>query len=113
MGDILPPWTEGTLDIHQINTGKGNSSLLILPDGTSLLVDAGWLGDERGRSAARGTPQKPDATRNPGEWIARYARHFLAATGRSEPTIDYALLTHFHDDHMGNLNPRAKQAPGG
>src|SRR5262249_54345135 len=73
VGDSLPAWTEGTLDIHQINTGKGNSALFILPDGTSLLVDAGWLGDERGRSAARGVPQRPDATRNPGEWIARYA----------------------------------------
>jgi len=113
VGDVLPPWTEGTLDIHQINTGKGNASLLILPDGTSILVDAGWLGDERGRSGPRGTPQKPDATRNPGEWIARYARHFLGATGASEPAIDYALITHFHDDHMGGLNVRSKKAAGG
>ena len=112
VGDVFPAWTEGTLDIHQINTGKGNSALLILPDGTSLLIDAGWLGDERGRSGARGTPQKPDSTRNPGEWIARYARHMLAPTA-AEPALDYAVLTHFHDDHMGGPSVRAKKAKGG
>ena len=53
------------------------------------------------------TPQRPDATRNPGEWIARYARHVLAPTG-PEPALDYAMLTHFHDDHMGGLDKRAK-----
>ena len=41
VGEPLPAWTPGTLDIHQINTGKGNSALFVLPDGTSLLVDAG------------------------------------------------------------------------
>ena len=35
VGQPLPPWTAGTLDIHQINTGRGNSALLIFPDGTS------------------------------------------------------------------------------
>ncbi|RPI20839.1 MAG: hypothetical protein EHM61_26170, partial [Acidobacteria bacterium] len=36
----LPPWTEGTLDIHQINTGRGNAAFFVFPDGTTLLVDA-------------------------------------------------------------------------
>ena len=26
-GDALPPWSQGTLDIHHINTGKGDSAL--------------------------------------------------------------------------------------
>ncbi len=46
IGKPLPAWTPGTLDIHQISTGRGNSALLILPDGTSLLIDAGEF--ERG-----------------------------------------------------------------
>jgi len=53
-GQSLPPWTPGTLDIHQINTGRGNSALLIFPDGTSLLLDAG----DGGRLPPRGTPPK-------------------------------------------------------
>jgi hypothetical protein len=34
-GQSLPAWTPGTLDIHQINTGRGKAALLIFPDGTS------------------------------------------------------------------------------
>jgi len=107
VGQVLPPWTEGHLDIHQINTGKGNATLFVLPDGTSMLLDAGWGGNE----GARGTPARPNASRNPGEWIARYARHMLAF--RPDPVLDYALLTHFHGDHMGGPSPQAKPSKAG
>lgn len=106
-GETLSMWTPGTLDIHQINTGRGNSALLILPDGTSFLIDAG----DGGRLPPRGTAPKPDAGRGPGEWIARYARHMLAHD--SSPALDYAYLTHFHDDHMGSPATSAKVARGG
>src|SRR4051812_39870937 len=36
-GGTLPPWTRGTLDFHQISTGRGNAALLVFPDGTTLL----------------------------------------------------------------------------
>lgn len=94
-GDALPPWTPGTLDIHQIATGRGNSALTIFPDGTTLLVDAGEAGE---------TPYadpRPNASRTPGQWIARYVRHMLA--GR-DAVLDYAVLTHFHPDHMGRIS---------
>ena len=106
-GDVLPPWSAGTLDIHHINTGKGDSALLIFPDGTSMLVDAGATL----RPGPRVTPQKPDNTRTPGEWIARYVRHMVQPAGPVR--LDYALLTHFHDDHMGALSPAAPKSPGG
>ena len=35
----------GTLDIHHISTGRGNATFFVLPDGTTLLVDAGAAGD--------------------------------------------------------------------
>lgn len=74
VGVPLPPWPPGELDIHQILTGAGNSALLIFPDGTSMLVDAGTpTHDERPGIAA----PAPDASRPPGEWIARYARRML------------------------------------
>ena len=28
----LTPWHEGYLDIHQISTGRGNATFMILPD---------------------------------------------------------------------------------
>jgi len=39
-GETFPLWTEGYLDIHHINTGKGDAAFFILPDGTTLLVDS-------------------------------------------------------------------------
>ncbi len=107
VGQVLPPWSPGTFDIHQINTGRGDSALLILPDGTSLLVDA----DEHSFSPPRDSVTKPDASRTPGEWIARYARHMLAQD--TNPALDYALLTHFHGDHMGLPRPESETARGG
>jgi hypothetical protein len=101
VGQPLPKWTPGTLDIHQINTGRGNAALLILPDGTSLLLDAG----DGGNPPPRGTPPRPDGSRSPGEWIARYAR----AMGVS--ALDYGYVTHFHDDHLGAMVEVATRIP--
>lgn len=93
VGDPLEPWSEGYLDIHQINTGRGDSALLVFPDGTSMLVDAG---DGGWGAPPRGVDPKPDGSRPAGEWIARYAKRVMGEGAR----IDYAYLTHFHGDHM-------------
>jgi len=97
IGAPLPPWAPGMLDIHQIATGRGNSALLILPDGTTLLIDAGAAGD-----GLPETDPHPDASRTPGAWIARYIKRHLP-DGATD--LDYALITHFHPDHMGQLRP--------
>src|SRR5690554_6729158 len=39
----LPAWEKGYLDIHFINTGRGDAAFIVMPDGSSLLVDAGDL----------------------------------------------------------------------
>src|SRR5690606_14425821 len=36
-----------------------------------------------------------------GEWIARYVKHVGLAAANQK--IDYMLVTHFHDDHMGSV----------
>jgi len=96
-GDVLPAWTSGTLDIHQIATGRGNAGFMIFPDGTSVLIDAGDQGE------TEYADQRPDSSRTPGQWIARYVRHMLGQINPSTPArLDYAVLTHFHPDHMGN-----------
>lgn len=97
VGSTLPAWSEGYLDIHHINTGKGESSFFIFPDGTTMLVDAG--------SSSRVRPPRPNprpnASRMPGEWISRYILQMME--GQPVKKIDYILLTHFHSDHMGDL----------
>jgi len=62
----LPPWQPGSLDLHHISTGRGNSMFAICPDGTAILIDAGAA---RSAAAAMG-PAMPDGSRRPGEWIA-------------------------------------------
>jgi beta-lactamase superfamily II metal-dependent hydrolase len=95
VGSTLPRWTAGTLDIHQISTGRGNSALIVMPDGTTLLIDAGAAAD-----GIAETDPHPDASRAPGDWIARYVKRHMpdSVTG-----LDYALITHFHADHFGQL----------
>lgn len=97
----LAPWSEGHLDIHHISTGRGNATFFVLPDGTSLLVDAGAAGD-----IPYATP-RPDESRRPGQWIARYIE-------RVHPgPIDYVVITHFHGDHMAGLSDVADAIPIG
>ena len=73
-GAPLAAWTPGVLDIHHISTGRGNATLFILPDGTTLLVDAGAAID-----GGADTDPHPDGSRPPGAWIARYISRHLPA----------------------------------
>jgi beta-lactamase superfamily II metal-dependent hydrolase len=96
-GQPLPPWTAGTLDIHQIQTGRGNSTYFIFPDGTTMLLDAGAVPGKQGLEQG---PARPDATRSPGDWIAHYIAQVNPSAAHS---LDYVVITHYHDDHMGGL----------
>lgn len=66
-GQPLSAWSPGLLDIHHINTGKGECIFCVLPDGTTLFIDAGATT----RPKPRVTDPRPDGSRTPGEWIAR------------------------------------------
>jgi beta-lactamase superfamily II metal-dependent hydrolase len=101
------PWQRGLLDIHHISTGRGNSVLMICPDGTSILIDAGAV---KGPAEAM-VPPKPNSSRRPGEWIGRYAQHHLSTAPQRE--LDYVILTHFHGDHIGDVTPDCPVAPNG
>jgi len=105
--DAIPRWTPGTLDIHQISTGRGNAAFFILPDGTTMLVDAGATAN--GEVMADTAPM-PNATRPPGAWIARYITRAMAPAA---PRLDYALLTHFHGDHMGQVTAASRPSKSG
>lgn len=107
VGRPLPAWKKGELDIHHINTGRGEAQLLILPDGTSLLVDTSGKTEEKPPFSL---PTRPDASRAPGEWVARYVQRVLPKPANR---IDYVLLTHFHGDHMGAIVPESPPAANG
>ncbi len=104
----LPPWEPGVLEIHHIDTGRGNSTLVLCPDGTSILIDAGEAhSPERLMVRAR-----PNATRRAGEWIARYVQRQLGRINRQ--SLDVMLLTHLHGDHVGEVtafSPTSTRGP--
>lgn len=113
-GKMLEPWQSGYLDIHHINTGNGDTSFMVLPDGTSLLFDAGIL--EKKKFEAKYAPLKATATipndsLSAAGWIANYIRHCFP-TGQKHK-IDYALVSHFHSDHYGSLITLAQSIPIG
>lgn len=79
----LPPgtWTPGTLEIHVLNIGQGESQLIIGPTGRTLLIgvsEASWN------------------TNQGATWVASEIRRI---TGGSH--LDYVMASHWHLDHMG------------
>jgi beta-lactamase superfamily II metal-dependent hydrolase len=100
----LPPWEPGYLYIHHISTARGSCALLILPDATTMMIDAGsMIADLDPHAEKFLIDPRPNASLRPGQWIAKYAQEYLSQAGRNE--IDYLLLTHFHEDHMGTVWP--------
>jgi beta-lactamase superfamily II metal-dependent hydrolase len=79
------------LQIYFIDVEGGQSTLFVTPDGKSLLIDTGWP-DNNGRDADR---------------IA------AAAKDAGIKKIDFVLITHFHDDHVGGAPQLAAKIPVG
>ena len=97
---VLPPWQEGALDIHFINTGTGESAFIIMPDGTQMLVDmAGALTDP---SEEMYIPVRRDLSVSAGKWISDYVSKCMQWTGND--VIDYVSITHYHGDHIGSYS---------
>ena len=96
----LSPWKEGTLDIHYVNTGRGECSFYVFPDGTTMLVDA--AGSLLKKHKYMPTPSKPDSLTTSGQAIINYIRHF--APKDNNTSLDYFILTHYHTDHMGQYS---------
>jgi len=80
-----------SLDIYFIDVEGGQATLIVSPSGESMLVDAGWPGFD-GRDADR---------------IAAAAKQ----AGLSR--IDYLIVTHYHNDHVGGVPAIAAKMPIG
>ena len=93
----LPRWRPGELDIHFIHTGVGEQTFFIFPDGTTMLLDCG---DTHHAKYMCDVPPMPGPERYGGEWTARYVSRVIP-DGRRE--IDYAMVSHWHGDHTGDL----------
>jgi len=74
-------WTYGNLELHHINIGQGDSTLIVGPTGKSLLFDAG---DSYWNSSI-------DA-----QTIGPYIESVLGCK-----ELDYVAISHFQADHIG------------
>ena len=83
--------TAGQLKVYFVDVEGGQSTLFVTPEGHSLLVDTGWP-DHEYRDANR---------------IVDVAKQ----AGLSR--IDYVLLTHYHDDHVGGVPQLVARIPVG
>jgi len=74
-----------SLELYFIDVEGGQATLMVSPSGQSLLVDTGWPGER-------------DAER-------------IAATARvaGVDALDYLVITHYHDDHVGGMVELAKR----
>ena len=81
---------ERTLDIYWIDSEGGGSTLIVTPEGESVLIDTGNPG---GRDAER--------------------IHKIAAQIAGLNQIDHMIITHFHVDHFGGAAEIAELMPVG
>ena len=102
VGLPLPLKAEGELDIHFINTGRGESTYIIYPDGTTFLTDASGSLLEFGVKKSDPLIARPSSDISAGQVIVDYINHFSPEVSKGR--IDYVLLTHYHEDHMGTYS---------
>ena len=70
--EFYPGWRKGEFDIHFIQTGVGEQTFFIFPDGTTLLLDCGDFYWEKWVDHT--IPRRPSPERLGGEWVSRYVQ---------------------------------------
>jgi beta-lactamase superfamily II metal-dependent hydrolase len=77
------------LEIYFVDVEGGQATLMRTPDGQSLLIDTGW----------------PDFNHRDPDRIAAAAKRL------GIKRIDYLIVTHFHQDHVGGVQGLARKMP--
>lgn len=79
----------GPLEVYFIDVEGGQATLFVTPSGQSMLIDTGYPGfEDRDVKRVVGTIKQAGLTK-----------------------LDYFLVTHYHEDHVGNAAAIAAQVP--
>ncbi|MDD3586664.1 MAG: twin-arginine translocation signal domain-containing protein [Thermoguttaceae bacterium] len=106
VGQPLPAWKPGNMDVHYIYTGVGENMFLIFPDGTTMVLDA----SDRPSAVEEFIPILPDKSKLPSQWIAQYIKRVMPSNAQGK--IDYMMLSHYHEDHGGSSRLHAGKTTG-
>ena len=90
----MPQVSDGKLHVTMLSVGQGESILLRMPDGTTMLVDGGGYLNDNGRDFG-------ERLLVPALFKMRIRR------------IDKMVMTHSHPDHIGGLPYTARMIPVG
>lgn len=90
-GLLVAAAPDAPLKVTLIDVEGGGATLLVTPEGKSVLLDAGWAS---GPGARPGDRPAPDSS---AQRIASAAKRL----GVSK--IDYLVVTHYHADHVGGV----------
>lgn len=107
----FPFWKKGYMDIHHINTGEGNCTFIMMPDGTRILLDAGTVdkkGFEKNNAPLKAIDPRYTSTGSIQDMLIDYIA-WATESQRGPVVLDYAIISHFHSDHYGavmDLLPR-------
>ena len=108
----LRPWREGEMDIHLINSARGECNFVIMPDGTSIIIDAGEIGENEELVSRKPSNDSSDPLfARVYKVYTTYMKYFLQNTRHNY--IDYALATHYHTDHIGAPKTNYKMSADG
>lgn len=102
-------WKQGEFDIHHIHTGLGEANFLIMPDGTTMLIDAGDTGPNKPEwENPKFYPPMSECEYHPGKYVARY----ILRVNPNGEKVDYFMSSHFHNDHLCNAKAGAEKTQG-
>ncbi len=90
---------KGKLQVDFLDVGQGDSALVTMPNGATLLVDGGGQPEFRRQANDQDLEFFEPDVRPIGESVVS---EFLWARGLAE--VDYVLATHADADHIGGLN---------
>lgn len=115
VGEVLPAWKNGEMDIHFINTTTGECAFIIMPEGTQMMIDCASSSvktNSNANTTNTGIRSRwdPTLTNTRGsQIITDYVKKCMKWTGNE--VIDYLVLTHFDNDHIGGYTDNLPVSP--